>query len=122
MKIVLKKIILKHLNGLKNQPNKSMVIHKIIKCFNIIFFNTIFILIIHAFEWFEKSAKQEYGDSQNNLGYFYENGIGITKDLEKAIYWYKKAVENGNENAKYNLELCYQIGKGIEKEIIHEYD
>jgi len=39
-----------------------------------------------AFEFYVKSAKQNYNNAQNNLGTFYENGIGIEKDLEKAFY------------------------------------
>jgi len=35
--------------------------------------------------------------AQNNLGYLYEHGVNIAKDLKKAIYWYKKAAESGFE-------------------------
>ncbi len=44
---------------------------------------------------YEKSAKQNYSNAQNKLGYFYENDIGIGKNIENAIYWYEKAIYNG---------------------------
>ncbi|RIA84982.1 hypothetical protein C1645_831513 [Glomus cerebriforme] len=68
-----------------------------------------------AFEFCLRSAEEGNVGAQNNLGYCcncYQNGIGIEKDLEKAIYcWYKKAAENGNEIAQYNLGRCYSYGK-----------
>lgn len=33
------------------------------------------------------------------LGYFYEVGIGVTVDLEKADSWYRMAAEHGNQDA-----------------------
>jgi len=29
-----------------------------------------------------------------NLGIYYENNIGIEKDLNKAFYWYQEAANN----------------------------
>ena len=39
-----------------------------------------------------------------NLGYFYENGFGVEKDNDKAIYWYKKSAEEGDLDAQKTLE------------------
>ena len=58
---------------------------------------------VKAFEWYKKSAEQEYSDAQNNLGLCYENGTGTEKDLERAFYWYEKALENGCQEAKERL-------------------
>ncbi|RIA88006.1 hypothetical protein C1645_713539 [Glomus cerebriforme] len=58
-----------------------------------------------VFKKFEKLAKHGYVSAQNKLGYFYENGINIEKDLEKSIYWYKKSAEHGNKIAYYNLDI-----------------
>jgi TPR repeat protein len=55
-----------------------------------------------TFRWFEKLAKQGYGNAQNKLGYFYEKGVNIERDLKTAIYWYQKAVKNGNKIPNYN--------------------
>ncbi|GBC01725.1 hypothetical protein RclHR1_04300007 [Rhizophagus clarus] len=71
---------------------------------------------VQALEWCEKYAVQERSDAQNELGYFYENGIGMERDLEKSIYWYQKAAENGNIIGQYNLGRCYQFGIGVKKD------
>ena len=34
----------------------------------------------------------------------YENGEGIVKDVEQAIYWYKKSAEQGYQGAQIKLE------------------
>jgi len=51
---------------------------------------------VKAFEYYKKSAKQEYSYAQNKLGFFYESGIGIEKNLENAFYWFQKVAEKGN--------------------------
>ena len=38
-----------------------------------------------------------------NLAGCYKEGIGVDKDLAKAIEWYTKAAEQGNEEAKTKL-------------------
>ena len=50
-------------------------------------------------------AKADQGDAwaQLNLGAAYDNGIGVPRDLEKAIYWYQKAAEQGLAEAQFNL-------------------
>ncbi|CAI2170833.1 15749_t:CDS:2 [Funneliformis geosporum] len=70
-----------------------------------------------AFEWYNKSAEQEYSNAQNDLGYFYEKGICIQKNEEKAFYWYQKSANNKNNIAQCNLAICYRYGLGIKKNI-----
>ena len=48
-----------------------------------------------AFKWHTKSAAQGYANAEINLGIFYEDGLGVTKDISKAIEWYTKAAEKG---------------------------
>ena len=38
--------------------------------------------------------------AQNNLGWCYENGKGVPKDMKKAVYWYREAAEQGDAEAK----------------------
>lgn len=42
-----------------------------------------------AFKWNLEAARS--GDPSGNIGKKYENGIGISKDMEKANYWLEKA-------------------------------
>lgn len=59
---------------------------------------------------------------QNMLGYCYDIGIGVEKNMEKAICLYKlstKCNENGQcySCAQNNLALCYDTGYGVEKNL-----
>lgn len=58
-------------------------------------------------------ASAEGGDIYgfNNLGWAYENGIGVAPDLEKAISWYEKAAAGGQPMAPINLGLIHRDGR-----------
>ena len=51
--------------------------------------------------------------SQNSLGWMYENGQGVEKDLEEAVKWYRKAADQGNAYAQYNVGVVYYKGEGV---------
>ncbi len=40
---------------------------------------------------------------QLNLGAAYDNGIGVSRDIDQALYWYQKAAEQGVAEAQFNL-------------------
>jgi TPR repeat protein len=40
---------------------------------------------------------------QLNLGAAYDNGIGVERDIDKALQWYQKAAEQGLAEAQFNL-------------------
>ena len=60
-----------------------------------------------AFELFLESAKKGNECSQNNVGIFYESGLGVRKNSQKALYWYKRAFRNGLETAVKNIANYY---------------
>ena len=45
------------------------------------------------------AAEQGLADAQNNLGYFYANGLRVTPDLTRAYMWRDIAASNGIEKA-----------------------
>jgi uncharacterized protein len=51
-----------------------------------------------AFRWCEKAAQQGNSTAQRNLSSFYEHGLGVKKDLEKAKYWKAKFLETEKEH------------------------
>ena len=61
----------------------------------------------------------EKGDaiSQYNLGWYYANGEGVSKDLAEAAKWYRKSADQGNAYAQYNLGWYYANGKGVSKDL-----
>ena len=57
---------------------------------------------------YKKAAEKDDKDAQNNLAVLYENGDGIDKDIDKAIYWYKKSAEQGFQDAQNKLKILSQ--------------
>ena len=50
-------------------------------------------------------------------GWAYQNGIGVPKDLGKAVELYQKAADQGNPLAQNNLGWLYQNGQGVPKDL-----
>lgn len=70
-----------------------------------------------AIEWFIKAANQNLVEAQYNIGYMYENGVGVAKNEKLAYEWYVKAALLGDEIAQKNLGVMYAKGKGVEKDV-----
>ena len=51
----------------------------------------------------QKEATVGDAYSQLNLGAAYDNGIGVKRDIDKALHWYQKAAEQGLAEAQFNL-------------------
>jgi len=52
-------------------------------------------------------AKQGDVQSQFNLGKMYQQGLGVSKDLQKAAKWYRLAAEQYHTEAQFNLGGMY---------------
>ncbi len=48
-----------------------------------------------AFQWMAKSAAQKFPPAEYMLGFFYEHGAGVKKDMKLANLYYEKAKEHG---------------------------
>ena len=48
----------------------------------------------------------------NNLGYLYDEGLGVKQNRETALGHYKKAAEAGHAGAQLNLSAYYSAGLG----------
>lgn len=57
-----------------------------------------------SFEYLCKAASLGHSMAQNNLGVWYELGIGTSKNIELAKEWYVKSANNGNKKAKESLK------------------
>lgn len=60
-----------------------------------------------AAQWYQKAAEQGHVKAQYNLGYLFQEGEGVQKDIHKAMYWFEKAAEQGFVDAYYNLGRFY---------------
>lgn len=60
-----------------------------------------------------KSAAEGDPVAQLELGYAYDQGIGVKKDTKEAVKWYTKSAKSGNPDAQNNLGSSYQAGEGV---------
>ena len=71
-----------------------------------------------AYEFFLKGAESfEFTDWYDNVGYCYEEGVGVKQDYDKAFYYYELATHDGSEIAWFDLGRMYEEGKGVEKDL-----
>ena len=59
----------------------------------------------------------EAGDpeAQHNIGYMYEEGLGVTQQYDVAMEWYRRAADGGLAEADHNLGMMYVDGRGVAK-------
>lgn len=57
--------------------------------------------------------------AKNNLGYMYENGLGVEKSIGKAAFWYEQAVADDPSNAvaQANLGTILLYGYGTARDL-----
>lgn len=65
-----------------------------------------------SFYWYSKAAEQGGDAGQFFMGYFYDKGYGVKKDVNLSFEWYSKAANQNNPGAFNNLAYCYEHGKG----------
>ncbi|MBO4780388.1 MAG: sel1 repeat family protein [Selenomonadaceae bacterium] len=68
-----------------------------------------------AVSYFQKAADKGIADAFNRLGFFYYNGLGVTKDESKAIDYFQRAAKHNHIKAIFNLIYCYTHGKGVKQ-------
>jgi Sel1 repeat len=69
-----------------------------------------------AFELYLKAAKKGSIEAQSTVGFMYEIGDGINKDVNEAVKWYTKAAEQGDVQSQDALGYIYLHGEDIEKD------
>ena len=67
-------------------------------------------------EWKPLSDEGHQG-AQYHLGWIYENGIGLKKNIVEAERLYKLSASQGNVKAQANLGLMYLKGEGIKRDL-----
>lgn len=61
-----------------------------------------------AVEYYQRAVDQEYYYAHANLAWMYRHGLGVEKDIEKAVNLYLEAIYSSNDrNAKYHLANVY---------------
>jgi hypothetical protein len=69
---------------------------------------------VAALNFFEFAAARGSGLSTANVGWIYENGLGLTAaDCGQAMQWYQKALASGYTKASWNIGRLYDLGCGV---------
>lgn len=63
-----------------------------------------------------KNAENGDLEAQNTMGYSYQRGEGVPRDMVQAIFWYKKAAESGYAKSQSNMGNLYLAGRGVPKD------
>lgn len=67
-----------------------------------------------AYDLMQYAYNKGHPEAASNIGYMFENGLGFSKNIGKAVYWYKKAIDMGEPHspqAEYRLARIYQSGE-----------
>ena len=70
-----------------------------------------------AIEWFIEKAEEGVPQIQAQLGYCYDNGIGVEKDENKGLHWARQSAENGNALGQFNLGFHFEGMNDMEKAV-----
>ncbi len=70
-----------------------------------------------CFEGHLALAEQGYPLAECQVGYFYYEGLGVEKDLAKAVRWTRRAADHGDRDGQYNLAWFHEDGIGVERDL-----
>jgi len=71
---------------------------------------------------FEQCASMGNAECKRMLGLFYNNGLGVKKDMNKARQYYEESAKQNNVRSIYNLGVMYTNGTGVEKNLKKGYE
>ncbi|KAK9675280.1 hypothetical protein K7432_016540, partial [Basidiobolus ranarum] len=57
-----------------------------------------------AYSWCNQAASKGLPKAEFAMGYYYELGIGVPKDISMANFWYVRAASHGSKDAQRRLE------------------
>ena len=61
-------------------------------------------------------AERGHAEAQSILGYLYEMGKGVPKDVSEAYRWYRRGAEQGEKWGQYSLGRIFVDGKVVPKD------
>lgn len=74
-----------------------------------------------AFDWYQKAANHGLDVAQWRLGELYARGLGVEKNIDKALYWRKKAAEQGSVIFQLVMAMSYNYGEISNLETFQSY-
>ncbi len=67
----------------------------------------------NCFSGYLPLAEQGYPLAECQIGYFYLEGQGVEKDLDKSFYWTERAAIHGDWDGQFNLGWFYEEGLAV---------
>jgi hypothetical protein len=71
---------------------------------------------VKAMKWYGKAAGHGHATAQNNIGFLYENGLGVKVDYRAAAHWYSVAATAEQPRAMFHLGTLYDRGLGAPRD------
>jgi TPR repeat protein len=69
-----------------------------------------------AMRWLRVAADQGSAMAEQNIGYMYYNGFGVSQDYAEAAVWYRRAAEQGLAVGESSIGWLYQNGLGVPRD------
>ena len=66
-----------------------------------------------AYQIFNSLAERGDAQAQTNLGFMYNQGLGVPENDKEAVRWWRAAAEQGVVEAQTNLGAMYAHGLGV---------
>lgn len=72
---------------------------------------------VKAFSYLTRIVNTQNPSYLRKIGYFFEKGLGVEANKEKAFEFYLKSARLGDYISQYNIAICYLNGVGVEKDV-----
>ena len=66
-----------------------------------------------ALDFYMIAAEEDYAPAQAQVGYIYQNALGVAVDYAKAMEWNNRAAQQGNAQGQAQIGYLYQNGLGV---------
>ncbi|PAJ75687.1 hypothetical protein CJF42_04140 [Pseudoalteromonas sp. NBT06-2] len=76
---------------------------------------------IEAFALCEDESESS-SQAQFYMAKIYAKGLGVNRDLNKAINYLSQAAQGEHSEAMFNLAMAFELGKGVDKNITAAYE
>lgn len=73
--------------------------------------------LVKAFSYLTRIINTTNPAYLRKIGYFFEKGLGVDPNREKAFEFYLKSARLGDFISQYNVAICYLNGVGVEKDV-----
>jgi TPR repeat protein len=71
---------------------------------------------VQSIPWLEHAVEGGSADGFDDLGWLYEMGYGVNKDVDRAFSLFNEAAKRGSVEGAYRLGVAYYYGLGVQKD------